>query len=185
MDQTKSTEKTQEETDGEPSNHSQTDSKSQLKSSTDVVELSNESKEEETNEEETNSDAEPEGENKETDNKDEPIGTQSVADNGDEKSQSECVESKTDSAESTSKLTPNEGSTCSEETLIDVEDPDDYLLYLEMILLKIHSRFYSHYDETNQESVCPSLSIRFIKKTKVNTISITDSRFENVATENP
>lgn len=34
----------------------------------------------------------------------------------------------------------------SEDNLIDVEDSDDYLLYLETILKTIHSRFYSYYD---------------------------------------
>lgn len=181
IDQTKSTDKTQEETDGEPS--IQTDSESQLKSSTNKVEKSIKSKEKETTEEETNSNAEPEGENTEIDNKDEPINTPSVVDNGDEKSQSESVKSKIDSAESTRKLTQNDGSTCSEDTFIDVEDPDDYLLYLETILLKIHSKFYSHYDETNQVSVCPYYSVHFMN-TKIDKISITDCRFKNVATEN-
>lgn len=151
--------------------------------STDKVEKSKESKEEETTEEETNSNAKPAGENKETDNKDEPPDIPAIVDNGDEKSQSESVKSKINSAESTSKLTLNEGRTSSEETLIDIEDPDDYLLYLETILLKIHTRFYSHYDESNQESVCPSHFVHFIK-TKTDKMSITDSRFENVATEN-
>lgn len=43
-------------------------------------------------------------------------------------------------------------------------------MYLEAILLKIHSKFYSHYDESNQECVCPSVSVRFIE-TKVDNIS--------------
>ncbi|XP_017147522.1 RNA polymerase II subunit A C-terminal domain phosphatase [Drosophila miranda] len=32
--------------------------------------------------------------------------------------------------------------------LIEIEDPDDYLLYLEVILRNIHNRFYAIYDET-------------------------------------
>ncbi|SPP73739.1 blast:RNA polymerase II subunit A C-terminal domain phosphatase [Drosophila guanche] len=32
--------------------------------------------------------------------------------------------------------------------LIEIEDPDDYLLYLEVILRNIHKRFYAIYDET-------------------------------------
>uniref|UniRef100_A0A182RTN8 RNA polymerase II subunit A C-terminal domain phosphatase n=1 Tax=Anopheles funestus TaxID=62324 RepID=A0A182RTN8_ANOFN len=35
-----------------------------------------------------------------------------------------------------------------EKDLIEVEDPDDYLLYLEHILLKIHKMFYEEYDKT-------------------------------------
>lgn len=38
------------------------------------------------------------------------------------------------------------------DNLIDVEDPDDYLMYLEPILTQIHTRFYDHYDNT--KSVC-------------------------------
>ncbi|EDW92560.1 RNA polymerase II subunit A C-terminal domain phosphatase [Drosophila yakuba] len=33
---------------------------------------------------------------------------------------------------------------------IEIEDPDDYLLYLEVILRNIHKRFYSIYDETTE-----------------------------------
>lgn len=36
----------------------------------------------------------------------------------------------------------------SEDNLIDIEDSDDYLLYLETILRQIHKRFYESYDET-------------------------------------
>ncbi|ALC40754.1 Fcp1 [Drosophila busckii] len=34
--------------------------------------------------------------------------------------------------------------------LIEIEDPDDYLLYLEVILRNIHKRFYAIYDETTE-----------------------------------
>lgn len=44
----------------------------------------------------------------------------------------------------------------SEDNLIEVEDPDDYLLYLETILKKIHQRFYTHYDATK---LTPDLKI--------------------------
>lgn len=40
-----------------------------------------------------------------------------------------------------------------EDNLIEIEDPDDYLMYLETILMKIHSRFYEFYDETTQVRV--------------------------------
>ncbi|XP_058834054.1 RNA polymerase II subunit A C-terminal domain phosphatase [Topomyia yanbarensis] len=36
--------------------------------------------------------------------------------------------------------------------LIEIEDPDDYLLYLEHILLKIHQTFYEVYDKTRKIS---------------------------------
>lgn len=62
----------------------------------------------------------------------------------------ESDDQKDDLASSTSKLSTNEENSASDDTLIDVEDPDDYLLYLESILMKIHSRFYTHYDETKQ-----------------------------------
>lgn len=37
-----------------------------------------------------------------------------------------------------------------DDNLIVIEDPDDYLMYLETILKKIHGRFYEFYDETKQ-----------------------------------
>lgn len=37
-----------------------------------------------------------------------------------------------------------------DDNLIEIEDPDDYLLYLEAILMKIHTRFYEYYDESKQ-----------------------------------
>ncbi|XP_022222719.2 RNA polymerase II subunit A C-terminal domain phosphatase [Drosophila obscura] len=40
------------------------------------------------------------------------------------------------------KVNPDDGK------LIEIEDPDDYLLYLEVILRNIHKRFYAIYDET-------------------------------------
>uniref|UniRef100_A0A1Q3EZ87 RNA polymerase II subunit A C-terminal domain phosphatase n=1 Tax=Culex tarsalis TaxID=7177 RepID=A0A1Q3EZ87_CULTA len=38
------------------------------------------------------------------------------------------------------------------ENLIEIEDPDDYLLYLENILQKIHEMFYKEYDSTKEIS---------------------------------
>lgn len=56
-----------------------------------------------------------------------------------------------DLASSTSKISAtDENSATSDDTLIDIEDPDDYLLYLETILVKIHTRFFAQYDETKQ-----------------------------------
>lgn len=43
-----------------------------------------------------------------------------------------------------------------DDNLIEIEDPDDYLMYLETILMKIHARFYEFYDDTTQvRSSCP------------------------------
>lgn len=66
-----------------------------------------------------------------------------------------CTEEKVDSVDSTSKLSCIEENSAGDDTLIDIEDPDDYLLYLETILAKIHSRFYTHYDETKQVKQFP------------------------------
>lgn len=66
-----------------------------------------------------------------------------------EKNDSDSCEQKLDSVESTSKIADDN----SDDNLIEVEDPDDYLLYLETILLKIHSRFYAHYNETKQVNI--------------------------------
>lgn len=38
----------------------------------------------------------------------------------------------------------------SDADMVDVEDPDDYLMYLESILIKIHDRFYSFYETNNK-----------------------------------
>lgn len=37
-----------------------------------------------------------------------------------------------------------------EDMKVEIEDPDDYLLYLETILTSIYSRFYSIYDESKE-----------------------------------
>lgn len=49
------------------------------------------------------------------------------------------------SSEEAAKLSGSE----SDDNLIDIEDPDDYLLYLETILKHIHKRFYESYDENS------------------------------------
>lgn len=40
----------------------------------------------------------------------------------------------------------------SEDNLIEIEDPDDYLMYLEATLKKIHTRFYQFYEENKTVS---------------------------------
>lgn len=48
----------------------------------------------------------------------------------------------------------------SDDNLIEIEDPDDYLLYLESILQRIHSRFYEIYSEHNQVIVSRGNAVR-------------------------
>ncbi|XP_075165552.1 RNA polymerase II subunit A C-terminal domain phosphatase Fcp1 [Haematobia irritans] len=50
------------------------------------------------------------------------------------------------SEENTPKLKASEDSA----NLIEIEDPDDYLMHLEVILKQIHERFYSIYNETKE-----------------------------------
>ncbi|XP_016972403.1 RNA polymerase II subunit A C-terminal domain phosphatase [Drosophila rhopaloa] len=50
----------------------------------------------------------------------------------------------------TSKITPNIRVPLEGQKQIEIEDPDDYLLYLEVILRNIHKRFYAIYDETTE-----------------------------------
>lgn len=38
----------------------------------------------------------------------------------------------------------------SDDNLIEVEDPDDYLLYLEQVLINIHKTYYEHFDESKE-----------------------------------
>lgn len=54
-----------------------------------------------------------------------------------------------DKTETPSSIAPikSSSSSDSDDNLIDVEDSDDYLLYLETILKTIHSRFYSYYED--------------------------------------
>lgn len=87
---------------------------------------------------------------KETENNVEAAGTSSVDKSEDKVN--EVEDAKADSAYSTSKSSTKEDNSSGDEALIDIEDPDDYLLYLESILVKIHTRFYAYYDETKQAS---------------------------------
>lgn len=81
-----------------------------------------------------------------------------------EAEQKESDDQKDELASSTSKFSPNDDENNEkddDDTLIDIEDPDDYLLYLETILVKIHSRFYTHYDETKQVFISQSAKNTF------------------------
>ncbi|XP_050073858.1 RNA polymerase II subunit A C-terminal domain phosphatase [Anopheles maculipalpis] len=58
-----------------------------------------------------------------------------------------------------------------EKDLIEIEDPDDYLLYLEHILLKIHKTFYEQYDQTQTISdlkqLIPTVKARVLVGTRL------------------
>uniref|UniRef100_A0A182QNG6 RNA polymerase II subunit A C-terminal domain phosphatase n=1 Tax=Anopheles farauti TaxID=69004 RepID=A0A182QNG6_9DIPT len=58
-----------------------------------------------------------------------------------------------------------------EKELLDVEDPDDYLLYLEHILLKIHEMFYAEYDRSKAISdlkqLIPQVKARVLVGTRL------------------
>ncbi|ETN66731.1 Fcp1 [Anopheles darlingi] len=62
----------------------------------------------------------------------------------------------------------NSNETRKEKELIVVEDPDDYLLYLEHILLKIHEMFYKKYDSTKTISDLKQLIPKVKAKVLVN-----------------
>lgn len=66
----------------------------------------------------------------------------------------------------------------SEDNLIEIEDPDDYLLYLEGTLKKVHKRFYEAYNENEEVN-------SKLEETNVLTkFSPADSRSERVDTKN-
>lgn len=64
----------------------------------------------------------------------------------------EDVENSKDADEKTENDKTNDGggdnSVADDDNLVEIQDPDDYLLYLETILMRIHERFYKQYDET-------------------------------------
>lgn len=55
-----------------------------------------------------------------------------------------------DVATTSQSSSPNVKITNDGQKQIEIEDPDDYLLYLEVILRNIHKRFYAIYDETTE-----------------------------------
>lgn len=87
------------------------------------------------------------------------------------------------SADSATKCTDTEGKlppkvndvevVSKEEDLIDIEDPDDYLLHLEDILKRIHKTFYDEYDKMESgevpdlKKVIPEVRSRVLKGTKL------------------
>lgn len=65
------------------------------------------------------------------------------------KKQVEPVE-KEEEDEDVDKAASSNGADSDSDQLIEIEDPDDYLLYLEQILVKIHSRFYDIYERSKE-----------------------------------
>lgn len=53
-------------------------------------------------------------------------------------------------AEEAPDKTPSSNGESDSDQLIEIEDPDDYLLYLEQILIKIHTRFYEIYESSKE-----------------------------------
>uniref|UniRef100_A0A182N813 RNA polymerase II subunit A C-terminal domain phosphatase n=1 Tax=Anopheles dirus TaxID=7168 RepID=A0A182N813_9DIPT len=66
---------------------------------------------------------------------------------------------------------PSTDDTAEEKELLEVEDPDDYLLYLEHILLKIHEMFYAEYDRSKAISdlkqLIPQVKARVLVGTRL------------------
>lgn len=91
-----------------------------------------------------------------------PAGEESIEETAPRKAAEEKDELKSDKkAESENETTENESldknqddkndsEKNKEDSLIEIEDPDDYLLYLEHILVKIHQTFYEEYESTKQ-----------------------------------
>ncbi|KAH8371535.1 hypothetical protein KR093_007910 [Drosophila rubida] len=70
---------------------------------------------------------------------------------GDDKRGEDAAQSGDDDVATTSHSPcPNVKLTNDGQKQIEIEDPDDYLLYLEVILRNIHKRFYAIYDETTE-----------------------------------
>lgn len=73
------------------------------------------------------------------------------------------ADTKTDGA----KVPKAEESEDASDSLVEISDPDDYLLYLESILKQIHSRFYEIYDQTKEipdlKDLVPKLKSEVLK----------------------
>ena len=76
---------------------------------------------------------------------------------GDLDKKNDTDKSKKTPEESTSKEETPEADK-GEEELVEVEDDDDYLLYLEVILRTIHTAYYDLYDQMREEKDSPSTS---------------------------
>lgn len=94
-------------------------------------------------------DEKPSEEKSETDNKDpEPEASEANKDETKSSStESKVSEAKEDPEEPNKKKTATDDY---EDNLVEVPDPDDYLLYLESILKLIHERFYESYDKSKE-----------------------------------
>jgi RNA polymerase II subunit A C-terminal domain phosphatase len=75
---------------------------------------------------------------------------------------------------------------------IEIEDPDDYLMYLEEILSKIHSEYYKQYDETGtvpvMRDVIPNIRRKILEGQSIvfsgvvpTHVSVNNSRYAQMA----
>lgn len=70
-----------------------------------------------------------------------------VEEKSEENNSTEITQDKEDGECSSSR---SNGEAEADDNLVEIEDPDDYLLYLETILKKIHERFYEQYEKTGE-----------------------------------
>ena len=94
---------------------------------------------------EKSSNESPEAKDEKLENEKQPEepGSSQQSENNTEKTLSTVEETKDDSDELNIQEDP-------EDNLVEIQDPDDYLLYLETVLKRIHQRFYETYDKTKQ-----------------------------------
>lgn len=103
-------------------------------------------------EEKTDSDKKPDAEEKPEKEKstEESIETEKQPEPGSSQS-SENITAKTlDTDETKDDSDDQNAQENQDDNLVEIQDPDDYLLYLEMILKSIHKRFYDTYDQTKE-----------------------------------
>lgn len=92
----------------------------------------------------------------------------STEENKDDQKSKVCKEKDADEQDSNKVVSQNK-----EEDLIEIEDPDDYLLYLEDILKRIHRTFYERYDRMESgavpdlKKVIPEVRSQVLKGTKL------------------
>lgn len=147
--------------------------------SNDVVKI--DTADDQSKESETPADAVKSDENQESSTP-KPINDESERDDKNDETSTVCV---TEDA-ATAKRT---GIIVGDDNLIEIEDPDDYLMYLETILMKIHARFYEFHDETKQVSRSKLVNIQlqgprmfFFLFLPIFHPYHADTRFENLGT---
>lgn len=80
--------------------------------------------------------------------KDEQAETEKPPEPGPSEASDKITEKSLENAEETKE--DSDEQIIQEDNLVEIQDPDDYLLYLETILKNIHKRFYETYDETKE-----------------------------------